>query len=437
MIDDEFIQCNSFSCVMQNTASRVQKMSLLLKLRDDCISFFLKFLLDGNITTGISTAKINRKLSKKLDSDINMTLFEVCRYISENPSNDKTLWVAQSYVEKVRQEFNDESLAEFAKLVFTKKLRLGVDAKTVNKAYGFMLIPNFEVQLAKSIENVKIPHDKWFSISQKINGNRCICYRGKMYSRQGKLWTGLDHIMSDLKKLDIELPVWCLDGELVYKNEEGLADNDAFTKGTGILNSPDVDKSCIKYVIFDWISNRDFDCGVSQDSYKVRKDSLVKLSHDIQRLGIKNVEVVKFFYEGTDETKIDYWLDCATNAGMEGVMVNYDVPYQCKRHSGILKAKRFYTMDLPIIGFDAGGGRLSNTLGTVYVMLDGNNAVGVGSGFSDELRAEIWSNKREYFGRIIEVKYKNISTDKNTGLRSLQFPVFVRFREDKNEPSYD
>lgn len=435
MIDDEFIQCNSFSRVMQNTSSRVQKMSLLLKSRDNCISFFLRFLLDGNITTGISTAKINKKLSKELDPEINMGFFDVCKYISENPSNDSTLWIAQSYVEKARQEF-DDSYAEFAKLVFTKKLRLGIDAKTVNKAYGFMLVPNFEVQLAKSIENVKIPHDKWFSISQKINGNRCVCYRGKMYSRQGKLWTGLDHIMSDLKRLDVELPVWCLDGELVYKNEEGLSDNDAFIKGTGILNSPDADKSCIKYVIFDWISNRDFDNGISQDSYKTRKDLLTELSYDIHRLGIKNVEVVRFFYEGTDESKIDYWLDRATKAGMEGIMVNYDVPYQCKRHSGILKAKRFYTMDLPIHGFEVGEGRLSDTLGKVYVEYKGN-VVGVGSGFSDELRSEIWDNKKKYLGSIIEVKYKNISKDKNTGMPSLQFPVFVRFREDKNEPSYD
>ena len=435
MIDDEFIQCNSFSRVMQNTSSRVQKMSLLLKSRDNCISFFLRFLLDGNITTGISTAKINKKLSKELDPEINMGFFDVCKYISENPSNDSTLWIAQSYVEKARQEF-DDSYAEFAKLVFTKKLRLGIDAKTVNKAYGFMLVPNFEVQLAKSIENVKIPHDKWFSISQKINGNRCVCYRGKMYSRQGKLWTGLDNIMSDLKRLDVELPVWCLDGELVYKNEEGLSDNDAFIKGTGILNSPDADKSCIKYVIFDWISNRDFDNGISQDSYKTRKDLLTELSYDIHRLGIKNVEVVRFFYEGTDESKIDYWLDRATKAGMEGIMVNYDVPYQCKRHSGILKAKRFYTMDLPIHGFEVGEGRLSDTLGKVYVEYKGN-VVGVGSGFSDELRSEIWDNKKKYLGSIIEVKYKNISKDKNTGMPSLQFPVFVRFREDKNEPSYD
>ena len=436
MIDREFVQCYEFSNEIQGTSSRVKKASILLYNRNACISHFLKFLLDTNITTGISTAKINKKLSMEVDSEISSGFFDVCYYISNNPSNDKTLWVAQSYVEKVRKEPNGESFAEFAKLVFTKRLRLGIDAKTVNKAYGFMLVPNFEVQLAKSIENVKIPHNEWFSISQKINGNRCICYRGKMYSRQGKLWTGLDHIMSDLKKLEVELPVWCLDGELVYKNEEGLSDNDAFTKGTGILNSTDSDKSCIKYVIFDWISNRDFDNGVSQDSYKARKDLLIELSYDIHRLGIENVEVVRFFYEGTDETKIDYLLDRATKAGMEGVMVNYDVPYQCKRNSGILKAKRFYTMDLPIIGFEAGDGRLSNTLGKVYVEYK-ENVVGVGSGFSDELRSEIWNNKKKYLGSIIEVKYKNISKDKDTGMLSLQFPVFVRFRDDKNEPSYD
>lgn len=436
MIDKEFIQCYEFSNAIQSTSSRVKKVSILLYNRNNCISHFLKFLLDTNITTGISTAKINKKLSNKLDPEISSTLFDVCHYISNNPSNDKTLWLVQSYIEKVHKEPDGELFAEFAKLVFTKRLRLGVDAKTVNKVYGFMLIPNFEVQLAKSIENVKIPHNKWFSISQKINGNRCVCYRGKMYSRQGKLWTGLEHIMSDLKKLDIELPIWCLDGELVYKNEEGLSDNDAFTKGTGILNSPDSDKSCIKYVVFDCISNRDFDNGISQHTYRTRKDSLIKLSNDIQYLGIKNVEVVKFFYDGSDESNIDYWLDYATKSGMEGIMVNYDEPYLCKRNAGILKVKRFYTMDLPIIGFDRGDGRLSDTLGKIWVEFD-NNAVGVGSGFSDELRAEIWSNKVKYLGAVVEVKYKNISKDKNTGLHSLQFPVFVRFRDDKNEPSYD
>ena len=439
-IDIEYIKCTLLCFNLRMQSKKVRKEWVLNNFRSKETDELLKFLLDKNVTTGISSARLSKHLAKKLDPRINMTLLDVCRYIMNNPANDDTLWVVQSYVEKVRLAFEDRPTFNnemaFIHDVFTKQLRLGVDAKTVNSVYKCKLIPVFDVQLAKSIDNVKIPHGEWFSVSQKINGNRCICYRGKMYSRQGKLWTGLDHIMSDLKKLEVELPVWCLDGELVYKNEEGLSDNDAFIKGTGILNSLDTDKSCIKYVIFDWISNRDFDKGVSHDSYKTRKESLVKLSQDIQRLGIKNVEVVKFFYEGTDESKIGYWLNRVTNAGMEGVVVNYDVPYQCKRHSGILKAKRFYTIDLPILGFEAGNGRLSNTLGKVYVEYK-ENVVGVGSGFSDELRSEIWNNKRKYLGSIIEVKYKNISKDKNTGMLSLQFPVFVRFRDDKNEPSYD
>lgn len=432
MIDDEFIQCKSFTDKIQGVSGRVQKVSILLSNRNDTIAFFLRFLLDKNITTGISTAKIDKKLRKELNPTIDMTFFEVCRYISENPANDNTLWIAQSYIAKVGAKSKDK---EFAKQVFTKKLRIGIEAKTVNQAYGYMIVPNFEVQLAKSIENVKIQSGYWFSISQKINGNRCVCYRGKLHSRQGNLWNGLDHIIKDLREI-FDLSDCCIDGELVYKNEENLPDNDAFVKGTGILNSNDADKSCIKYVIFDFISNKDFESGRSDSPYMIRRLMLNEVDKAIKVRNLQNIEIVRFFYAGLDETQIDYWLDYATNAGMEGIMINYNTPYLCKRHSGILKAKRFYTMDLPIVSFEAGEGRLSDTLGKVYVEYKGN-MVGVGSGFTDELRFEIWNNQSKYLGKIIEVKYKNISKDKNTGLESLQFPVFIRFREDKTEVSYD
>lgn len=65
-----------------------------------------------------------------------------------------------------------------------------------------------------------------------------------------------------------------------------------------------------------------------------------------------------------------------------------------------------------------------------------NNIVKVGSGFTDEQRTEFWNNRENVIGEICEVKYKEISRDKNTGFESLQFPVFVRLRTDKNEVSY-
>ena len=81
MIDKEFVQCYEFSNAIQVTSSRVKKESILLYNRNACISHFLKFLLDTNITTGISTAKINKKLSMEVDSEISSGFFDVCYYI--------------------------------------------------------------------------------------------------------------------------------------------------------------------------------------------------------------------------------------------------------------------------------------------------------------------------------------------------------------------
>ena len=116
-------------------------------------------------------------------------------------------------------------------------------------------------------------------------------------------------------------------------------------------------------------------------------------------------------------------------------MINTDVPYRRTRHKGILKVKRFYTMDLPIIRCEAGTGRLKGTLGAFVLEYKGNE-VKVGSGFTDEQREKFWQKRDGLTGTLCEVKYKEISQDKGTGLESLQFPVFVGLRTDKTEVSY-
>ena len=118
----------------------------------------------------------------------------------------------------------------------------------------------------------------------------------------------------------------------------------------------------------------------------------------------------------------------------EGLMANLDTEYKRTRHRGILKVKQFYSMDLPIIGIERGSGKLSHTLGALVLDFKGNE-VRVGSGFTDEDRKRLWE-ARALIGKLCEVKYKEISKDKKTQMESLQFPVFVRIREDKTEPSY-
>ena len=92
-------------------------------------------------------------------------------------------------------------------------------------------------------------------------------------------------------------------------------------------------------------------------------------------------------------------------------------------------------MDLHILRCEEGSGRLAGTLGAFVLDYKGNE-VNVGSGFSDEQRTAFWAAKDEMPGRLCEVKYKEISNDKNTGAESLQFPVFISIRTDKDEVSY-
>ena len=92
-------------------------------------------------------------------------------------------------------------------------------------------------------------------------------------------------------------------------------------------------------------------------------------------------------------------------------------------------------MDLEVVGFEEGKGRLEGTLGALIVKYK-DNLVGVG-GFTDVMKDEIWNNRDKYLGRIAEVKYKEITHDKVTRKESLQFPTFVQFREEGKQVSYD
>jgi len=117
-------------------------------------------------------------------------------------------------------------------------------------------------------------------------------------------------------------------------------------------------------------------------------------------------------------------------------MLNKDCPYYCKRHTGLVKIKTFLFSDLKVIGYEEGTSKYEGMLGALIVDYKGN-PVNVGSGFTDEQREEYWSIRDELIGKIVEVKYKEESSDKKTGLKSIQFPIFQQIRIDKVEPSYE
>ena len=395
------------------------KQQFLLDNRCEDFDTFLKWLLNPQIVTGIDRKKLKmRSVSRCFESQ---DLKDILDYLVEhNTGRDVDVGYCRSFMNA-----NPEYEA-FLFSVFIKSLKLGVDVKLVNKTYGDDFIFNWEIQQAYPIEKYPLKPNTWITITQKCNGVRATYYRGKIMARSGVEFKGLDHILNEL---NIAYSNYVLDGELMLKDKTGLTDNEAFRKATGIINS-DGDKSEICMTVFDCLPVADFDSSTPKMRYSQRRRLMDGLEDT------DNVRVLPVLYQGTDHTQIPILLDKMVAEDKEGLMVNLDVPYKRKRHSGILKVKRFYTMDLRVVSVEEGEGKYAGMLGKVNVEFNGN-VVGVGSGFTDEQRIKYWEDKDYLVGKIIEVKYKEISTDKKTGLQSLQFPVLVCVREDKTEPNIE
>ena len=418
---------------IQETSSTNDKKAIIAANKDnELFKKCLVFLLDGNINTGISNKKINKKVEPSSELApyylcMNSTFEEVMDYLNKNNTGtDVDIYEIQCFLD------GHEEDREFYEQMITKSFKLGADKKVINACIP-NLIPTFDVQLGTSIEKVKLSGNEKIFISRKLNGTRCAFVGDRCMTRQNKEYKGLDHIVADLQKL-VGKDTF-VDGELLYKNKEGLSDSEAFQKGTGIAMSKG-DKSDLKLVIFDMFPLDEFWSGKSKESYSNRKKQIVELGEKIKTLGTDNLEIVQMCYEGHDHSEIWKWLDYAEQNDWEGVILNLDAPYECKRTKNLIKVKKFYTYDLEVIGVEEGTGRNKGTLGALVVRYK-NNTVNVGSGFTDEERSYYWNNQDEIIGRVIEVKYKEITTDKKTGLESLQFPVYVDIRENGKEVSYN
>ena len=418
---------------IQETSSLNDKKEIIIANKDnELFKRCLRFLLDGSIVTGISTKKIKKKTNPSSELSpyylcTTSTFKDVMDYLQQNNTGkDDDIYEIQVFLS------GHEENKEFYEQMIAKKFKLGVDSKTVNKCIPG-LIPSWEVQLGSSYEKLKLKDGEWFSLSQKLNGCRASFYQGKLLSRQGKEFTGMQHIVSDLEQLGER---WFYDGELIRKNTDNLSDGENFRIGTGIINSDAESKEEIKFVIFDYFPEGELQNKESSAKYKIRRDMLNGLRKTIKERELKNIEVVTMVYEGIDQTQIMKWLDYAVEQGWEGLMLNKNTTYKCKRTTDLIKIKRFYTMDLPIVEVLEGDGRLKETLGALVVKYK-ENTVNVGSGFDDETRKNLWKNRDILIGRMIEVKYKEISKDKKTGLESLQFPIFVSLRENGKCISYD
>ena len=417
--------------LLAQTGSSIAKRNIIIENSGNGLfKQLLNYLLNPFLITGISAKKISKQTDKPPTREFG-SFPELMEYLIVNNTGTDEI------IANIRQflSASDADMREFYSSIITKSARIGCDIKSVNKALGTEFIPQWEVQQSYSIEKSPLKDGEWFSLSQKLNGVRGTYYDGKVFSRQGKEISGLEHIVDDIGRLFPDAGEWVLDGELVRRNTDGIPDNENFRIGTGILSQDDADKTCMQLVVFDILPKSEFLTGESILTYRGRLASLTSLRDKAASLGLSAVAMVEVLYTGSDAGMIDHYLDLMVREDKEGLMLNRDSRYYRKRHNGILKVKRFYTVDLRVTGFEQGSGRLAGKLGAFIVDYKGNS-LNVGSGMSDGQRSDFLAMGDDLIGRVIEVKYKEESSDKKTGLSSLQFPIFVSLREEGKEVSY-
>ena len=413
---------------LKKESGKIAKENILkTHSENELFKIILKFVYDPYVVTGLSDKKMNKNITSKHTVIFN-NIEDLLKYIQENNTGkDIDVKNVQNYIEG--SEFKEELYD-----IVTKKLNLGLGLKTLNKIFGKNFIKEFNCMLAYPYEKYQNKlKNKGFIISEKLDGTRALAFvKGnsvEIKSRNGLPMEGCDEICSELAQLSDGV----YDGELLVQSDENLSAGELFAKTRCVVGKDGI-KSGLDFLVFDYIDLDDFTNGVSKTTALERKLTISKM---LQQHDFNYVKAVPVLYMGSDLDQIDYWDAWANSNGKEGVMINIaDAPYECKRTSALLKVKRFKTCDLKVIDFEEGQGELSGTLGKLIVEYK-SNRVGVGTGFSDEQRDEIWNNKEKYLEKIAEIKYFEECKNKDTDLFSLRFPVFICFRFDKEKESYN
>lgn len=287
-------------------------------------------------------------------------------------------------------------------------------------------------------------------VGPKIDGIRCLVINGEAVSRKFK------PIPNDFVRRWIEdnLPN-NIDGELVIIGK-------TFNEIQSAIMSHDGEPD-FTFLAFDFVHDG---ATILSDPYQIRLQHLYRwYSHRLKLLGYESnadalenncefanrVSIVGCQLINNEEELLELeqkWLA----KGFEGVMIrDPHGPYKCGRSTlregYLLKLKRFMDAEARVIGFEERmmneneqeidelgyakrsskkeGLIPSNTMGSLIVE-DEKTGVkfGIGSGFDDELRRNIWINRDKYYHKLVKYKYQEM------GKEAPRFPVFLGFRHE-------
>ena len=259
----------------------------------------------------------------------------------------------------------------------------------------------YKPMLAYPISKKPVDYKSVVYMQPKLDGVRCLiqCDPRKMviaYSRTGKVWKNIDHILNELIPFFAEYPNVVLDGEL-YNHDfrddfESIISMVRKTKPTAIDRL--ISRENVQFHCYDVI-------GLSNFKYEYRRKFLVQnlpLSYCINGLFTQLVSSEK---EAKELHK--KFLD----KGYEGSIIRINDVYKCGRSWSLRKFKDFHDAEANIVGYDEGKGKRKGTLGKFVMQDDDGNQFGCppGKGHNYKDLARMLENIHEYMGQRATFTY--------------------------------
>ena len=405
----------------------------------------LKFIYNPYCKTGIS----NKKLNKSMEDwpigvgSIKVYWEEAIKYFSTHQTGDSNdLAMAKEFIRTSELQYGKDAM-ELAKAIVTQDLKIGITVTSLNKAYGKNFIPKIGCMLGTLYGDVGPLKTKWPCIvTEKLDGIRRILIKEngevRCFSRSGHEDTGLVDIFRDAEYLPDNM---VYDGELLATGT--FKDCIAQRQATNSIANSNGTKTGLTFNVFDMVPVDEFYSGASKNGAKYRKvrlnatlmdDSIQYLIDDwwtaLNCFGIhrelETIRPVPILGLAKNIKEVEPIVAEIWARGGEGVMLNTENGlYEIKRSKELLKVKHTEEYVLEVLDIIEGTGKFEDMMGSLVVEYKGYK-LGVGSGFTDAQRREIWNNPNAFLNRKIEIE--TFGESKNSlGEVSLNCPIFKRF----------
>ena len=267
--------------------------------------------------------------------------------------------------------------------------------------------------LAYPVSAKPIDYSKPVFIQPKLDGVRCLiqyeniprkkieCLSGRLtenvvvaYSRTGKEWKNINHILENLIPFFRKYPNVVLDGELYnhdFKNDfEQIISMVRKTKPTPEARVKSRDN--VQFHCYDFVNKK--------MNFKTRDKWL--LNNLPKSYCVNHVET---YIVSELEAPIYHKLNL--DAGYEGSIVRLDKPYECKRSHNLRKFKDFQDAEANIVGYEEGKGKRTGTLGKFIMQDDDGNQFGCppGKGHNYKDLARMLIEIHKYMGQRATFTY--------------------------------